>query len=127
MNVLVVDDNREIWARLISLLGDGPLPDIAYAGRLAEARVLLREGAPQLVVLEIHLPDGCGLELLHELRHCRPAVPVVVFSNHTELSAYVVAHGASLFLDKSLDFPGLLDLLKSLVAPPTSAARPLAA
>jgi DNA-binding NtrC family response regulator len=113
MKILVVDDNREVWARLIGLLGEGPLPEIAYAADLAQARAMLERCTPELVVLETRLPDGSGLSLLNELRATRPGLPVAMFSNHPELSRHALAQGACCFFDKSLDFPELLTLLQA--------------
>lgn len=117
MKILVVDDSREIWARLIGLLGERPLPEIAYAADIAQARTMLERCAPELVVLETRLPDGSGLNLLAELRATRPALPVAMFSNHPELARHALALGACCFFDKSLDFPDLLALLQA-DAPP---------
>ncbi len=113
MKVLVVDDSREVWERLVGLLGGATLPEIAYAHDLAQARAVLRRCVPELVVLDTRLPDGSGLELLRELVAQHPAVRVAVFSNHPELRSHALAHGACCFFDKSLDFPLLLDLLQT--------------
>jgi DNA-binding NtrC family response regulator len=112
MKILVVDNNREVWSRLIGLLGDGQLPEIAYAADLAQARAMLEHYSPDLVVLETRLSDGSGLGLLDELQASRPELPVAMFSNHPEFARHALARGACCFFDKSLDFPDLLTVLQ---------------
>lgn len=65
-NLLIVEDHgisRELLASLVSGLGWNPL----LAGSVAEGLVLL-ESAPELIVLDLTLPDGSGAEILRVVR-----------------------------------------------------------
>lgn len=59
--------------------------DAAFAASGAEARVLVREFAPELVVLDLRLPDGDGMDLLRELRGLRPELRVVITTSYASM------------------------------------------
>lgn len=77
--ILHVDDDQDILhVTAATLAGIG---EIVPAENLAAARDFLRTRVPQLVILDLGLPDGSGLELLPSLNDRRGApIPVVVFS-----------------------------------------------
>jgi len=65
--ILIVDDDesgRYAWARLLRDAGH----TVFEASRLIDGEVLLRECMPELVVLDVHLPDGNGIELTRRLK-----------------------------------------------------------
>jgi signal transduction histidine kinase len=65
--ILVVDDDdsaRFVWVRLLRGAGH----TVFEASTLAKAAVLLRECRPELVVLDVHLPDGNGLDFCREIK-----------------------------------------------------------
>jgi signal transduction histidine kinase len=65
--ILVVDDNDAArFARVRLLRGAGHT--VFEASRLAQAAVLVREYRPELVVLDVNLPDGSGLDFCRELK-----------------------------------------------------------
>lgn len=77
--ILVVDDERMIRWSLRSALEDaGGVVD--EAATLAEARTFLEKEAPDLVLLDMRLPDGHGLDLLQELHREEGGPPVVVIT-----------------------------------------------
>jgi two-component system response regulator RegX3 len=80
--VLIVEDERPIAEPLSKLLRrEGFRPEIATT--LAEARASLRVSAPDVVLLDLMLPDGDGKDLLRELRTTSD-VPVVVLTARGE-------------------------------------------
>jgi DNA-binding response OmpR family regulator len=77
--VLQVDDDRDILEVTASALGTSE--DIIQAESLASARAELAKFKPDLVILDLGLPDGSGLELLHDLGdETGRTVPVIVYS-----------------------------------------------
>jgi DNA-binding response OmpR family regulator len=58
---------------------------LAFAPTGAEARVLVEEFDPDLVVLDLRLPDTDGMDLLQELRAIRPALRVVVTTSYASM------------------------------------------
>jgi DNA-binding response OmpR family regulator len=100
MRVLVVDDEvdvRSVVAR--ALRGDGHV--VATAEDLGAARERLVEGT-DLVVLDLRLPDGFGLELCRELRAEGSTVPILLLTALSQVASRVegLDAGADDFLGK---------------------------
>ncbi|NQD94600.1 response regulator, partial [Pseudomonas sp. CrR25] len=76
--VLHVEDDADL-RQVIAEQGRG-LADFIAAGNLTEARRHLADSDFDLILLDIGLPDGNGLELLEELHRHHPGLPVVVLS-----------------------------------------------
>lgn len=83
LKVLVVEDDREIRSLLLSVL---PVEgfDVRSAVSLSEAHALLRHDPPDLVLLDLGLPDGDGSELVPALRSRGRAPVLVVSARHDE-------------------------------------------
>ncbi|HTT79630.1 MAG TPA: response regulator [Stellaceae bacterium] len=85
--ILVVDDSLTIRMDLMDILGAAGL-DAAACASLAEARQALAEERYSLVILDVLLPDGDGIELLQEIR-ADPAVgatPIMLLSTEAEVN-----------------------------------------
>ena len=81
--VLVVDDSLTVRMNLMELLTTAELPAEACA-TLAEARALLAQEVFSLVILDVLLPDGDGIQLLEELRATPSATGTAVMMLSTE-------------------------------------------
>ncbi|MGH8688795.1 MAG: response regulator [Burkholderiales bacterium] len=103
MHFLVVEDQDVMRDSLCGFLQAGfPQARILEAGTVARALELCREHAPQLALLDVHLPDGNGIELARRLKSCLPALAIVVVSYLTG-QHYVdaaIAAGAHAYLPK---------------------------
>src|SRR5262249_33768134 len=88
IRILVVDD-AVVFRRLISdELGRDP--GLEVVGTAANGRIALAKMSqlnPDLVILDIEMPDMDGLETLKELRKTYPRLPVIMFSSLTERGA----------------------------------------
>ena len=101
--VLVVDDDARLRKRLVALLRQEEA-EVREAGSLAEAREILAGADPDLVLLDVRLPDGSGLELL-ESRAFPAAAAVVVMTAEGGIDTVVAALrlGAADYLAKPFD------------------------
>ena len=100
MRVLVVDDELELRSVVSrALTQDGHA--VSTASDLSGARDAVTS-APDLLVLDLSLPDGFGLVLCRELRAERSAIPILVLTAHGEVARRVEAldAGADDFLAK---------------------------
>lgn len=76
--ILQVEDDADVRQIVELILTD--TADVVAARNLAEARQLLSKQHFDLVLLDVGLPDGSGLNLLPEIKHGHPATEVVIFS-----------------------------------------------
>ena len=117
MNVFIAEDSALVRERLIDLLSD--LPDVAVVGWArspAEAVEGIRDLTPDVVILDIHLSGGSGMDVLARIKRSGSPPTVVVLTNYVypEYRKRCMELGADFFFDKSADFdriPGVLDRL----------------
>lgn len=84
MPVLLLEDHPEVRHALADLLSGRGL-EVLEAGTLEEARALVREALPELVVTDQHLPDGLGSELVLELRGHAPKLAALIITARSDL------------------------------------------
>jgi DNA-binding NarL/FixJ family response regulator len=118
MRVLIVDDSRIVRERLTAMLADvaPDIEQIAEARDPSEARERLRSFGPDVVILEIRMPGGDGLDMLQEIKRLTPS-PIVLVLTNTPLAQYRHAcaqAGADYFFDKSGDLDPMRELLRRL-------------
>ncbi len=117
-HVLVVDDEADIRSSLEEILREEGY-GVAGADSAAEAKTLLDDVAYDVVLLDIWLPDGDGLEMLPEIarlpEESRPEV--VIISGHGTIETAVKATklGAYDFLEKPLSIERTLIVVKNAV------------
>jgi len=107
--ILAVDDERDILLLYQEALGTFG-HEVIGAVSGAEAMEYLEREAPDLVLLDLRMPDISGLEVLEWLRRRRPHVPIIVCSAvHGLRDEFAIwsAHVAA-FLPKPLDMAHLL-------------------
>ena len=77
LRLLVVDDHEVVRQGLVALLDrrEG-FQVVAEAGTVAEAVEQARKFEPDIVVMDVRLPDGSGVEACREIRAARSALPL---------------------------------------------------
>ena len=111
-SLLLVEDEQLLrWALRGRLVRAGHM--VREAGTLAEAEVLLREMVPQVVLLDVHLPDGNGIEFLAAQREklSDSAVIVVTAGGSVNDAVRAMKLGASDFITKPVDYEELIALI----------------
>src|SRR5512137_215168 len=111
---LVIDDEPDIRDLLSITLGRMQI-DVVTAADYANAIKALGPERFDLVLTDMKLPDGDGLEIVDWIQHHRPGVPVAVITAHGNVEAAVRALklGAFDFISKPLDLAALRKLIKS--------------
>lgn len=103
LRIMLVDDHPIVRRGLRDLLVDafaGAVIQEVGSGRDALA---LASGQPwDIIVLDLTLPDGSGLDVLKRVRHLQPRLPVLILSMHTadQFARRAVAAGAAGYLTK---------------------------
>ena len=109
---LLVDDDEPFLAALAEAVSRESF-STRTATSLAAAKLAIAGGAPDVVLIDLHLPDGNGMELLEELS-AFPATEVVLITGNASIETAVEAlrRGASDYLVKPLD----LERIKTVLA-----------
>lgn len=108
--ILVVDDEPDIRNLVQEILEDEGY-SVGVAGSGTQARAALNEQKPQLMLLDIWMPDEDGISLLKDLKQSGELdFPVVMISGHGTVETAVEAtrHGAVDFIEKPLSLAKLL-------------------
>jgi DNA-binding NarL/FixJ family response regulator len=103
--LLVVDDHEVVRQGLVSLLDrKSGLEVVGQAGTVAESIELAARLEPDLVIMDVRLPDGTGIEACREIRAARPATRVVMLTSYPDEEAVLSAiiAGASGYLLKQI-------------------------
>ncbi|KQN26162.1 nitrogen regulation protein NR(I) [Sphingomonas sp. Leaf33] len=118
--ILVVDDDsaiRTVVAEALRRKGH----DVTTVATLGDAREALRKALPDVLVTDVVLPDGDGIDMVPQILADHPALPIIVLSARNTLSTAVRATEAGAFdyLPKPFD----LDVLAQAVAGGLARAR----
>jgi DNA-binding NarL/FixJ family response regulator len=118
MRVFLVDDSSVVIERLEDLLGEVPgLEVLGSAGEVLKATESILQLRPDFVVLDLHLHDGPGLEVLKAVKTIRPQTIFLVCTSfsYPQYRERCFLEGASFFLDKSTEFEKLPEILSTLI------------
>ncbi len=113
--VLVVDDDRATSAGMADVLEEwGYEPELTgtvKAGWNAISRLV-----PDVAIVDLKLPDGSGLDLLHRVKEHFPDISVIILTGHATVDSAVKALkvGAEDYVTKPVDLPRLQVILKSI-------------
>ena len=89
--VLLVEDSKEIYNMVDRALASSV--ELVWAQNLQEGREKLGHGV-SLVLLDVELPDGNGIELCNDIQQNMPETPVFFLTSHTDLSDKVMGFTA---------------------------------
>lgn len=119
MNVFIVEDSEIVSSELIAMLSE--IPGIKVAGHAVDEQgAIERIGAthPDVVLLDIALHPGSGINVLQFIKKHIPAIKVLVLTNYADEFYFnrCMGAGADYFFDKSLQFMQVGALLKQMLA-----------
>lgn len=126
-HLLIVDDSEVIRTSLRALLGSVPgITTLREAATLGEALDSARRHPPTLVILDLTLPDGMGMDIIQPLKQLSPAVSIAIFTiqAHYTVRMHCLAQGADCFFDKGAEPDELLEVVR-LHAALNSSIHPL--
>jgi len=121
LSVLLVEDSEPLRRRLREMIaGLGEAELVGEHGSVSAGLEGIRAHRPDVVLLDLALPDGSGLEILSSLRRGRGGPLVIVLTNRSEemYRTRALELGASFFFDKSSQIAELEDTLAALEAAP---------
>ncbi|MCK6629172.1 MAG: response regulator transcription factor [Anaerolineae bacterium] len=117
IKVFITDDSLIVREHLVTLLDElAGVEIVGQAGNVAEAISGIRKLQPDVVILDIRLPDGSGIDVLQAIKQDQPAPMVIILTNYP-YSGYrqrCLNAGADFFLDKSTEFDQIPKLFEQL-------------
>jgi DNA-binding NarL/FixJ family response regulator len=127
--VLIVDDHPIVRQGLRRMIE--PEPDLVVCGEVQterEARTAIRALSPDVVIVDISLAQGDGLELVRDVHAQQPELPMLVLSMHDELiyAERLLAAGASGYIMKQAASDQLLIALRQVLSGGTYLSESLA-
>jgi two-component system nitrogen regulation response regulator GlnG len=118
--IWIVDDDQSIRFVLEKALLREHLPTRSFSNPrdvLAALSTATDEEGPQIVVSDIRMPGGSGLDLLEKLKLKHPGLPVIIMTAFSDLDSAVSAFqgGAFEYLPKPFDLPKAVELIRRAV------------
>ena len=113
--VLIVDDDRATSAGMADVVEEwgyeAEVADTVKAGWAAISKLV-----PDVSIVDLKLPDGSGLDLLHRIKETYPDVSVIILTGHATVDSAVKALkvGAEDYVTKPVDLPRLQVILKTV-------------
>jgi two-component system response regulator DevR len=117
LRLLVVDDHEVVRQGLVALIDRREkFQVVAEAGTVEEALDAARRFQPDLVIMDVRLPDGSGIEACREIRAELPATRVVMLTSYPDEEAVLSAiiPGASGYLLKQIRARDLINALEAV-------------
>lgn len=117
LRVMVVDDHQVVREGIRALLNRRPgWSVVAEAGTVAQAVQLAVQEKPDVVVMDLRLPDGSGVEACREIRAELPDTKVLMLTSYADDEAVMssVLAGASAYLLKQTDGEQLVGAVKAV-------------
>ncbi|MFI9503482.1 response regulator [Nocardia sp. NPDC052566] len=119
IKVFLVDDHHIVRRGVADLIDTEPdLEVIGDAGTVSQAMARIPALCPDVVVLDIRLPDGNGIELCRELLNHHPRLRCLILTSYTDEQAMLdaILAGASGYVVKDIDTLELVDAIRAVGA-----------
>lgn len=117
IRVLLVDDHEVVRMGLRSLLGSAPdVQVVGETGTAEGAREQADRLRPDVVVLDVRLPDGSGVVACRDIRSSHPEIRVLMLTSYSDDEALfsAILAGASAFLLKQARGPQVLEAIRAV-------------
>ena len=117
MKVLVVDDSAIVRVRLAELVAELQGIDlVAQAGDAEQAFELVSSLKPDVVILDVRMPSGSGIDLIEEIKRAQQAAKIIMLTNYPspENREQSFTRGADYFFDKSGEIEEVIRVLQDL-------------
>jgi len=112
-SIWIVDDDHSIRFVLEKALGREGLPTRSFSNA-RDLLAALEEDSPQVLVSDIRMPGGSGLDLLTKVKEKLPGLPVIIMTAYSDLDSAVSAFqgGAFEYLPKPFDLARAVELIR---------------
>ncbi|MDY0329178.1 MAG: response regulator transcription factor [Thiomonas sp.] len=116
LRVLIIDDHALLGESLARFLGSSGMQAI-WRGDLGQAMQSIRDQSWSVVLLDVSMPQGSGLDLLKRIKHMHPELPVLMLSMHPEqqFALRALRGGAAGYLTKGCSPDVLVEAIHKVV------------
>ncbi len=117
MKVLIADDSATVRDRLKEALSEVGGIEIAGEAATADDAVRMAENiSPGVIILDIRMPGGSGIEALRRIKNRSPETVVIMFTNFPgeQYRKACLLAGADFFYDKSMDQDNVIRICREL-------------
>ena len=116
MKVLIADDSKPVRERLVSMIA-GLNRDVFIRSAIngSDALEQLKVFQPDVVILDIRMPDKNGMQVLEEIRDKAQRPFIIMLSSYSYPQYHDSCRklGANIFLDKSTEFEKIMQILET--------------
>ncbi|MEI9812312.1 MAG: response regulator [Acidobacteriota bacterium] len=112
--VLIVDDDSTVREVLAAMLRESGYRSLEAADGVS-ALEHCRTGGPDLILLDLVMPNQEGIETMRELKKAHPTAPVIAMSGHPGYLAPARALGAAATLEKPISAKALVQSVRQLI------------
>ncbi len=115
IRLFIADDSLIIREHLVTMLnGLAEVEIVGQTGTVSEAIAAISTLKPNVVILDLRMPGGSGIDVLHKIKQDGVGPIVIILTNYT-FAGYrqkCLDAGADFFLDKSTEFDQIPELLE---------------
>jgi two-component system response regulator DevR len=119
IRIFLVDDHELVRRGIAGLLSaETDMEVVGEAGSAAQARTRIRATDPDIVVLDVRLPDGSGIDVCRDVRSANPSTKCIMLTAYDDDEAIYAAvlAGASGYVLKDIRGSGLVDSIRAVAA-----------
>ncbi len=118
MKVFIVDDSALVRERIIAMISEHPgIEIIGQAKNAQESINSILKLKPDVVILDIRMPGGNGIEVLENIKKNNYAPTTIILTNYPypQYRKKCMEAGADYFFDKSTEFNKIIEVIKKLI------------
>jgi DNA-binding NarL/FixJ family response regulator len=118
--VLIVDDHAVVREGLFSAFTDANLEVVGSAATVAEAIAQIAHTNPDVVVVDLNLPDGSGFEIIQWIRSISQEIGIVILTLNSgpEFIVAAMKSGANSFVVKTAPVSEIVSAIKHCISSP---------
>jgi DNA-binding NarL/FixJ family response regulator len=118
MKVFIADDSPVLRERLEEMLSElSDIEILGYAQDVPETLASIKALQPDVVILDIRMPGGSGIDVLQDIKKADQSPLVVILTNYPypQYRKKCMSLGADYFFDKSTEFEKVTTLFRQLI------------
>ena len=117
MRVLIADDSIPVRERLVGIISE--VEDVNIVGQAEntiETMLLTKELNPDLILLDIRMPGGTGMDIIDKIKKFNPKIIIIILTNYhyPEYKQKCIKKGADYFFSKSDEFEKITEVIEEL-------------